>query len=385
MLVASLGQSSVFTRPGERQLWVLGEDEALLWELHSLALNATDTATLLAQRFGLSPSQAQSVFDKHLSKWRSVGLLQDANPGKDCPEVAPWEELIQFPPAVATDLKASDLLLSVAQRTIILRLGDEALHMRIAPLIAHLCVSGFGWDQVPAVDLIEHTGEASNWQLLVNGATMVDGQGQDEAVVSILKLLSEFGSRTAERLLVVHGAGLVSPTGHCFLMAATGGAGKTTLAVALEAEGYRLLSDDVVPIDREGAAVGLGLPACIKSGSWEVLQPYRPDLAAVVETSRFGQLVRYLPPRHPVASKHLPPRLLLFPSYRPDQESAFQWLSPEEALQRLVAADAVIRDLTHKKLEDLCRWVSSMPSYAIQYPSLVSGTALVQTLLRRLG
>ena len=375
----------MFTRPGERQLWVLGEDEALLWELHSLALNATDTATLLAQRFGLSPSQAQSMFDKHLSKWRSVGLLPDANPGKDCPEVAPWEELIQFPPAVATDLKASDFLLSVAQRTIILRLGDEALHMRIAPLIAHLCVSGFGWDQVPAVDLIEHTGEASNWQLLVNGATMVDGQGQDEAVVSILKLLSEFGSRTAERLLVVHGAGLVSPTGHCFLMAATGGAGKTTLAVALEAEGYRLLSDDVVPIDREGAAVGLGLPACIKSGSWEVLQPYRPDLAAVVETSRFGQLVRYLPPRHPVASKHLPPRLLLFPSYRPDQESAFQWLSPEEALQRLVAADAVIRDLTHKKLEDLCRWVSSMPSYAIQYPSLVSGTALVQTLLRRLG
>ena len=375
----------MFTRSGERQLWVLGEDEALLWELHSLALNASDTATLLAQRFGLSPSQAQSMFDKHLKKWRSVGLLQDANPDKDCPEVAPWEELIQFPPAVATDLKASDLLLSVAQRAIILRLGDEALHMRIAPLIAHLRVSVFGWEQVPAVDLIEHTGEASNWQLLVNGAIMVDGQGQDEAVVSILKLLSDVGSRTAERLLVVHGAGLVSPTGQCFLMAATGGAGKTTLAVALEAEGYRLLSDDVVPIDREGAAVGLGLPACIKSGSWDVLQPYRPDLAAVVETSRFGQLVRYLPPRHPVVSKNLPPRLLLFPSYRPYQEAASQWLSPEEALQRLVAADAVIRDLEQEKLEDLCRWVSSMPAYALQYPSLVSGTALVQTLLGRLG
>jgi hypothetical protein len=53
LLVASLGQSSVFTRPGERQLWVLGEDEAPLWDLHSLALNATDTETLLAERFGL--------------------------------------------------------------------------------------------------------------------------------------------------------------------------------------------------------------------------------------------------------------------------------------------------------------------------------------------
>ena len=131
--------------------------------------------------------------------------------------------------------------------------------------------------------------------------------------------------------------------------------------------------------------MGLGLPACIKSGSWQVLQPYRPDLAAVVETSRFGQLVRYLPPRHPVVPNHMPPRLLLFPSYRPYQEAAYQWLSPEEALQRLVAADAVIRDLEQEKLEDLCRWVSSMPAYAIQYPSLVSGTALVQTLLGRLG
>ena len=76
--------------------------------------------------------------------------------------VAPWEELIQFLPAVATDVKAGDFLLSVAQGTIVLRLVDEAMHMRIAPLLAHLRVSGFGWDQVPAVDLIEHTGEASN-------------------------------------------------------------------------------------------------------------------------------------------------------------------------------------------------------------------------------
>ena len=49
---------------------------------------------------------------------------------------------------------------------------------------------------------------------------MVDGQGQDETVVSILKLLSDVGSRTAERLLVVHGSGFVSPTGQCSLMAA---------------------------------------------------------------------------------------------------------------------------------------------------------------------
>ena len=56
MLVASLGQSSVFTRSGERHLWVLGEDETLLWELHSLGLDPNETAGLLTAAMLLDTS-----------------------------------------------------------------------------------------------------------------------------------------------------------------------------------------------------------------------------------------------------------------------------------------------------------------------------------------
>lgn len=385
LLVAGLGQSSVFTRPGERRLWVLRADEAALWDLHSLGLDPSETAGLLAERFGLPPSQARSMLDEYLRTWRSAGLLQDTRPAGGSHGLATPEELIQFPAPGVARLKAGDMLLSVAQRAIILRINDAGLRTRVEPLLAQLGVAKVDNEQVVACDVIEYTGERANWQLLVNGARLLDGQGQDEAVVAVLKLLGELGCRTAERLLVVHGAGLVSPDGCCFLLAATGGSGKTTLTMALEAEGYRLLSDDVIPIDHNGAAVALGLPACVKRGSWEVLQPCRADLAVAVETSRFGEAVRYLPPRHPVASRPCMPSLLLFPSYEPDQNTTSRLLSPEEALHRLVAADSVIRDLTQTKLEDLCRWVSSMPAYAIEYPSLATGKAMVQHLLGRVG
>jgi len=49
-------------------------------------------------------------------------------------------------------------------------------------------------------------------------------------------------------------------------------------------------------------------------------------------------------------------------------------------LQRVVEADAVIRDLTQEKLEAIVRWASSAPAYALTYPDLQSGLELVRVI-----
>ena len=90
----------------------------------SLGLDPNETAGLLAERFGLSPSQARSMLDQYLRTWRSAGLLQDTSPALDSHGLATPEELIQFPAPGVASLKAGDILLSVAQRTIILRIDD---------------------------------------------------------------------------------------------------------------------------------------------------------------------------------------------------------------------------------------------------------------------
>jgi hypothetical protein len=72
---------------------------------------------------------------------------------------------------------------------------------------------------------------------------------------------------------------------------------------------------------------------------------------------------------------------LLFPRYQPGGVASLEPLGPAAALRGLVAAEAVIRNLTQAKLEQLARWISSAPAYALTYPDLDSGLALTRQVL----
>jgi hypothetical protein len=45
-------------------------------------------------------------------------------------------------------------------------------------------------------------------------------------------------------------------------------------------------------------------------------------------------------------------------------------LGPEAALQGLVTAEAVCRDLTQAKLSALARWLEGLPAWRLTYPDL---------------
>jgi hypothetical protein len=77
----------------------------------------------------------------------------------------------------------------------------------------------------------------------------------------------------------------------------------------------------------------------------------------------------------------LPPGLVLFPRFQPGTTPHVESLAPEAVLQGVVEAEAVIRDLTQPKLEAIARWVCAMPAYALNYPDLDSGLALVRWIL----
>ena len=88
--------------------------------------------------------------------------------------------------------------------------------------------------------------------------------------------------------------------------------------------------------------------------------------------------MRYLPPLGNSNSGSIPLGLLLFPCYQPGSVPHCKALSPEEAFQYIIEAEAVIRNLTQAKLDALANWVSSVPAYALSYPDLDSALALVQ-------
>ncbi|HSO84716.1 hypothetical protein, partial [Thiocapsa sp.] len=65
--------------------------------------------------------------------------------------------------------------------------------------------------------------------------------------------------------------------------------------------------------------------------------------------------VRYLPPAGRAVTAAVRPGLMLFPHYQPGGPPRWTRLTPAQVLQRVVAAEAVIRDLTRAKLEALPR------------------------------
>lgn len=181
-------------------------------------------------------------------------------------------------------------------------------------------------------ELVDHavrlTGTCGDWRLWLDGDLHARGSTRDAALLALISVLSLIGARPAKHLLLVHGAGLVAPDGRGLLLVAPGGSGKTTLAAALDAAGFGLLSDDVVPVTPDGDLLGLGLPLCLKAGSWPVLAERRPDLEDAPVIQRFGEPVRFLPPRTPAPAAPVTPALLLLTRYQPGQAPRIMALDP---------------------------------------------------------
>ena len=409
MIEATLGDHRLLARPGERRLWLLDEATAVLWDLHTAGWGSEALAALLVERFDLAWDTAHAHVARQQALWRGSGLLDvetEANlPDADTP--TDWRlggagDPV-WPPPCLRPLTAGDWPLRVSDRRLGVRVTDPDLREILRGWLFPIAGSGeldflqapehrrSAPGALPPDPEIDHEvglelmpeGFPPTWRLTLDGTLRETGAGRDAALVATLSLLTELGCRPAERLLVIHGAGLVAPDGRGLLLVAPGGSGKSTLTAALNAQGFGLLSDDVVPVTLEGELLGLGLPLCLKAGSWPVLAEVRPDLARALTLERFGQQVRFLPSAGPPASGPLRPACCLLPRYDPDHPAVVQRLAPEETLQGIMAAEAVLRDLTQAKLAALARWVSDLPAYAIRYPTLDKGLALVHDLLRR--
>ena len=380
ILRSRLGSATVLARAGERRLWLLDASHTVLWDLHHAGADDGLVALALAQQFHMTLEDAHRHLGQLRKNWRDAGLLE---PDVSTPPIvdAPFEPLTTFPAPVLRSAQ-DGWWLTVAQQLVHTRIADDHLRGILEPLLASArcceplapCDAHAGSNDA---DQLVLSGDVTQWQLDINAEPVDSGQGWEAAVVATLLALTELGCRTAERLIVVHGAGLITPDGRCVLMAARGGSGKSTLALALEAQGFGLFSDDVVPVRNDGAALRLGLPSTLKRGSWPVLVDLRPDVSQAVEVPRFGRTVRLIPPQSRSGADAVMPSLLIFPQYRVDCSATCTPLTPEQALQRLVESDAVIRDLSQQRLDSLCRWVEGIPAYGVTFPDLARGVSLV--------
>lgn len=377
-LQTPLGTGRLLALPDPGVLHWLNASAAELWDRFAAQPPDTARATAvqwLSAQYRLAPDHASQEIAALFAAWEQAGLL-NSDPGAEA--AAPWQDDWVIPAPSATPAGAATRCIELAGLPMGLRIDDAELDAALKPVLECLCSPESEW-QTHRWHL---AGPANDWRLTRNDQPFASDYTADSALTTLLSALIDYACQAEDRLLVVHGAGLVRPDGRALLLVAPGGSGKTTLAAALNAEGMALLSDDVVPVRRDGRLLALNTPLCLKPGSWPVLAKRRPDLTAVPTYERLGQNVRYLPLQGPALREPLDLALLLFPRYQPHLPPRHESLSPEAALQGLVTAEAVIRGLDQAKLDDLARWVAAVPAYALSYPDLATGVAQTLALLQ---
>ncbi|MCC7280432.1 MAG: hypothetical protein IT487_19240 [Chromatiaceae bacterium] len=378
MLATPLGHSRLLARPGDRRLCLLDASASALWELQASGLGPEALVDLLVARFRLPAEQARDQVMTLCADWRRAGLLDTAGETTDDWRLGTPDEPV-WPASQPRPLAPGAWVLPVADRRVGVGCDDPPLRRRLLRMLAPEMVA----EPVQVDHALRLDGTIADWRLLCDGTPLDQGQGWDAALVALLVALTELGCRPSERLIVLHGAGLVAPDGAGLLLVAPGGSGKTTLAAALNAAGHGLLSDDVVPVGPGGELWGLGLPLCLKPGSWPVLASRRPALAHTPTTARLGCEVRYLPARGPRPTGPIRTGVLFLSRYRPGQPPTCVPIGPEAALGGIIAAEAVLRDLTQAKLEALARWIGGTPAYRLEYPDLAQALALIAAIRAR--
>ena len=121
----------------------------------------------------------------------------------------------------------------------------------------------------------------------------------------------------AQYEVAMHAAALVGQE-DAVLLVGSPGAGKTTLAIALEKAGFEVMADDVVLLDEKGLITGLSFPFTAKASAWPLLSQYWPGIVAHPSHCRpDGQTLCYIPlapdcrpapPAHRVRGPSRPPR-----------------------------------------------------------------------------
>ncbi len=346
-LAAPLGDHLVLARPGPQPgkgLHVLNPLAAWIWHSARAGLTPDEIASALAEQFARPSEATLAEVHQLLDAWRRPP-----------------------PPMVWTR--------PLADRAVTLTVDDPELAIWLATLLPPGPVP-----VDPAAPVHLHlTGTAAAWQLVVDGAVTAIGQTGEEALLQVRSALMTAGCDTTRRLLVLHAAG-VSRAGQGLLLIGTGGVGKTTLAIALNAHGWALLNDDVIPVTLDGQLLGLGLAPCLKAGSWPVLADVLPTLDQLPMFQRFDQAVRFPLPPGPVVYGPLPAAAFLIPRYQPDGPSGCAPLSPVAVLQAILAAEAVLPTLDQDRLNALTRWVSAAPGFALTYPDLDAALGLIEDL-----
>lgn len=181
-------------------------------------------------------------------------------------------------------------------------------------------------------------------------------------------------ARQAHHLLQFHAASL-EKNGRGILFPGKTGTGKSTLAAALVARGWRLFSDEFALVAMDSLRLlPLARPIALKNEAIDLIRALDPDVptSASAEVRRKGLMCHRAPPRESVRRMDEPaiPAAMVFPNFRPGADSRLDAIPKAQAMQRAIECSFNYRDLGRAGFDRLVALVDGCGCYELTYGDL---------------
>jgi hypothetical protein len=351
----SVEDSLVVPVPDSAEVIILDPLARIMWEGLYEGLSVTQTSELIATAFNIPVSDAYKDIAGIMSDWQRSNLLTE------------------FEPAQVNKLR-------VGRRIVTIENNCTDVSPFIDSALIHLTTDT---EQQPDCTFQVRDQEDSI-QLIKDGATIFEAAYADAIAQRLIFEVVEEGYRQLGYVTILHAAA-VKLKGHCIVLPALGGSGKTTLAAALMHQGAEYFADDVVPLmSRDGEICPLRTSLCLKENSWNLLKERFPDVFRQPVLVRDNKLIRYMPPS-PIRGDEgetLKAKLIIFPKYQKGAKASIESLGAVDAFKKLIStATWFDTSIKSKKLQELVHWSQSSDAYELVFDTLEDGLTLINSLL----
>jgi hypothetical protein len=300
-----LGGRNLLYTEDLQQVLELNETADCIWR--ALAGDGSVEAAARALRaLGLPPGEAASLAQDTAEQWMLAGHLA--------------------PRALDERLSES------AERRLVL--DELAVELRLPAGACEAFDAVFGHLQGRAagaarpLTVLEHEGRF----LFYLERRLVAAGGREGWIAQLKAIVTDLYCDAVENGYLTHGA-LLTDGESTLLLCGEPGAGKTTLALALAAAGWRYGGDDIVRIDPDGRVRGAPFAAAVKAGALPLLRRRWAQLRRLPAWARAdGQQARYLLPPNRASPSPRPLTAVVTLARRPGASAGLTPLAPVDAL-----------------------------------------------------
>ncbi|WP_037306760.1 hypothetical protein [Ruegeria halocynthiae] len=199
----------------------------------------------------------------------------------------------------------------------------------------------------------------------------------DDMLVPQLKLaITEAILDYADHLLL-HAAVAVHDSGRAMLLVGGPGAGKSTLATALDTAGFTLAGDDIAVLKNDGSVFAIPFPSTLKTGAWGLLDAKKDEISeADTHLRPDGQYVRYLAVDKETALTPCPVGWIVFLDRQNDESPTLSPQPVPQTISELISqAWSGSTDLTTDEFGALAACVNDATCFRLRYSDLTKAVA----------